>query len=339
MEGFEIIKPLGSGGNSMVYLVKRKESGKLYTLKMCKNANGSEACLEQNNLSNEARILKRLEHKAVPRFYGSTGDGIVLEDMPGNSLEKVLLTNGVFKEKDVVRIAREVIKVLIYLHGLEESVIYRDLKPSNIVLRPDGHVSLIDFGAARFYEMGHKKDTLNLGTLGFAAPEQFGNLGQTDPRTDIYCFGMTLLQLLSGVDTRDSEAVANYQRNGIKGVSPELMNIIYKCTRPDREDRFKSAKEIEMALLKYPKKKLMRRAKGSVKLLVAAALLSVTISGVVVNKDAVISYAAYDMEARMPAVRQRLFSVKMWIEQKIQNEIEVSELGELGMLERREKER
>ena len=322
MDKIKIIKKLGSGGNSRAFLGKDETSGKLYTVKMCKS-DGEELCdkarqnFERANLENEARILGVLKHKGIPALHKRYEDGIVLEYVPGKSLEKVLLTKGVFPEKEAVRVAGEIAEILRYLHGRREPVIYRDLKPANVVLRPDGHVSIIDFGAARLYEFGEKSDTLNLGTLGFAAPEQFGNLGQTDPRTDIYCLGMTLLQLISGVDTKDAEAVANFKKKGIRGVSPELLGIIDKCTRPDREDRFKSVKEIQQALLTYPRKVRRRKIVSGIRVVVAAAAMSLAISGCLLQGETIKNYAVNDIDARMPEVMKRLGVVRTWIEEQL----------------------
>ena len=320
MEGYEIIKPLGSGGNCNAYLGKEIESGRLVTIKSCKGK-----CLdkiEKRNLANEARMLQELEHEAIPKVYKRCAEEIVLEYIPGNSLEKVLLAKGTFSEKDALKIAYELAGVMRYLHGRRSPVIYRDLKPANIVMKPDGHICLIDYGAARMYERGEHADTLNLGTMGFAAPEQYGNLGQTDPRTDIYCYGMTLLQLVSGVDTRDMDAVVNYKKNGIKGISRDFLGIVEKCTRADREDRFSSFKEIQEELDDLPKRKKQRRLVKALKITALAASISFAISAGAMKADQVKSYAVSDVTARMPAVRQRLGFARLWIENfLIENEV------------------
>ena len=317
MSDIKIIKRIGEGGNSIVYLAKRINDGKGLTYKKAKLRDGRPDIHSLKSFENEASILKNLEHEAIPRFYGKREDGIILEYIEGISLEKKLMSQGAFSEKEAAKIAYELSGILRYLHGRREPVIYRDLKPANIVIKPDGHVTLIDFGAARVYRGGEKKDTTNLGTYGFAAPEQFGHLGQTDPRTDIYCFGMTLLQLVSGVDTKDAEAVLRFKQNGICGVSDEFMQIIDKCTRADRDDRFKSAKEIQKAVEKYPTLVRKRKVLSVLKLTCAAAGIAAVLSMGMIHINTIKAYAATDMEARMPAVRQRLYSAKIWIEDNI----------------------
>lgn len=321
----KVVKALGQGGNSRVFLGKRSTDGGLVTLKTARLTDGKPDIHSIKSFENEANILTALEHTAIPRFYGRIQNGIMLEYFEGSSLEKVLLSKGTFSEKETAKIALELAEILRYLHGVRRPVIYRDLKPANIVLKGDGHVALIDFGAARFYRSGERGDTTNLGTYGFAAPEQFGNLGQTDPRTDIYCFGMTLLQLISGIDPKDDEAVKRCKQFGVSGISDEFMQIIDKCTRPDREDRFKSAKEIQKALLTYPKLVRKRKALGLLKTTTAAAVIALILSLGMIHFDSVKSYAASDMEKRLPAVQQRLYNAKLWILEKIESELKESE--------------
>ena len=306
MEGYKIIKPLGSGGNCNAFLGKEISSGKLVTIKKRKT--------EDSNFFNESVILEELDHKSVPSLYKRSSEELILEYIPGKSLEKILIRKGLFTEKEALHIAYELAGIMRYLHGRRKPVIYRDLKPSNIVMKPDGHICLIDFGAARFYEAGEASDTLNLGTLGFAAPEQYGNLGQTDPRTDIYCFGMTILQLVSGVDTKDTDEVASFKKNGIKGISDEFIAVVDKCTRADREDRFRSFREIQEELEVIPKRKKTKKFIGMAKVVAWAAVLSVIISVGIINAEEVTSYATNDFTERMPAVRMRFSYARSWIE-------------------------
>lgn len=306
MEEYKIIKPLGSGGNCNAFLGKEISSGKLVTIKKRKT--------EDSNFFNESVILEELDHKSVPSLYKRSSEELILEYIPGKSLEKILIRKGLFTEKEALHIAYELAGIMRYLHGRRKPVIYRDLKPSNIVMKPDGHICLIDFGAARFYEAGEASDTLNLGTLGFAAPEQYGNIGQTDPRTDIYCFGMTILQLVSGVDTKDTDEVAGFKKNGIKGISDEFIAVVDKCTRADREDRFRSFREIQEELEVIPKRKKTKKFIGMAKVVALAAVLSVIISVGIINAEEVTSYATNDFTERMPAVRMRFSYARSWIE-------------------------
>ena len=287
MGRFRILKKLGEGGSSIVYLAVDEKNNTPVTIKKIKE----EIC--GNNdvsllVSDETEILKTLDSPAIPKVVEIFGDSFVMEYVPGNSLEKYLKKYGRLEEKKAVKLAQEILEILDYLHGLKTPVIYRDLKPSNIMIKPDGHVSLIDFGASRLYNPEDRADTLNLGTCGFAAPEQYGSLGQTDKRTDIYCFGKTLIQMVGGK------------------CSPELMNVIEKCTRPDRDDRFESCREIKTALRTYPKKKLIRKTLNNLKIACAAAMASFVIAVCVANHDTVVSYAANDAETRLPAVKERL---------------------------------
>ena len=317
-----IIKELGRGGNSRVFLAKRSGTGEPVTLKMAKLTDGEADIHSLKSFENEACILSSLHHPAVPQIYERTRNGIVLQYFEGSSLENVLLEKGALPEKTAAGIALELAGILRYLHGRRQPVIYRDLKPANIVLKPDGHVALIDFGAARFYRKDDRADTINLGTYGFAAPEQYGNLGQTDPRTDIYCFGMTVLQLIAGIDTKDSDAVKRCRKSGVSGISNEFMQIIDKCIRPDRDDRFRSAKEIQEALKAYPRIVKRKKILGAVKITVSAAVISFALSVGMIFWNSVKSYAASDFEQRLPAVQQRFYSAKVWILDRLFDEQE-----------------
>ncbi len=284
---YRILRKLGEGGSSVVYMALDMKSERPVTVKVIKEHvfDGKDAA---QIVEEETRVLRFTNHSGIPSVVAQYDDAFVLDYVPGNSLEKVLKKKGRFDEKEVVSLGFELLDILGHLHGLKRPVVYRDLKPANIMLRPDGHLSLIDFGAARFMEQGALTDTLNLGTEGFAAPEQYGNLGQTDPRTDIYCFGRTMLLLLGGK------------------CSPELMEVIDKCIRPDREDRYDSCTEIEVALRKYPTKRTWKRVGKVAQLLFASAAASAVISFAAAHYDAALSYAAEDAQVRVPAVKERM---------------------------------
>ena len=114
---------------------------------------------------------------------------IVMDYVEGHSLDQVLEEQGVCSEREVLDIGIQLCEVLEYLHTRKPPVIYRDLKPSNVMKKPDGKLVLIDFGAAREYRRYSDGDTVLLGTRGYAAPEQYESQGQTDARTYIYSLG------------------------------------------------------------------------------------------------------------------------------------------------------
>lgn len=110
-----------------------------------------------------------------------------MDYIEGNPLSSALEESGAQPQNQVIAWAIQLCDVLGYLHAQSPPIIYRDMKPSNIMLKPDGNLTLIDFGTAREFKEKNLADTVCLGTIGYAAPEQFGRMGQTDARTDIYC--------------------------------------------------------------------------------------------------------------------------------------------------------
>ena len=315
---FKRIKKLGSGGCADAYLAKDSETGRLVTLKCLKSGSDKAIHKAKESLCNEADILKRLRHAGIPKLIGRGADYIAIEYVPGKSLYEMLRKYRRINEKEAAKIGTELVSILSYLHSLPEPVIYRDLKPSNIILRPSGRITLIDYGASRIYREGDKTDTAYLGTCGFAAPEQYGHLGQTDPTTDIYCFGMTLLQIISGIDLKDDRVVEKAKAAGVKGVSPEFMAIIDKCIKPDREDRFKSCEEIGTALRKYPVKVAARKAAMVIKIGLVSACLSAVISLGTTYYPPAKTYIREDAYMRIPAVKERLGVARARIEEYLE---------------------
>lgn len=304
---YRILRKIGEGGSSRVYMAIDEKRGQPVAIKVMKASelNGEEAKLF---VSEETKVISYLDHPAIPRVLDKYEDSFVLEYIPGNTLERVISQCGRLSEKESVRIAGELLEIFTYLHGLDTPVVYRDLKPANIIIKPDGHVALIDFGAARFYEHGKKRDDANIGTVGFAAPEQFGNLGQTDPRTDIYCFGKTISQIIKGRPSK------------------ELAAILEKCTMPDREDRFSCCEEIKKALDKYPGQVLVGRMLQNLRIAALSAAAAVVITLAFNHGAAVTSFAAEDVQRRLPAVKERMgnagIRIKSYFEEELGIEID-----------------
>ena len=150
------------------------------------------------------------------------------------------------------------------------------MKPANVMLKPDGNITLIDFGTAREYKEKNLADTTCLGTVGYAAPEQFGGMGQTDARTDIYCLGATLYHLVTGMNPCEPP----YEIKPIREINPTLSSglerIILKCTQRNPEDRYQSCAELMYALEHYEEIDDIHRKKQQKKLTSFIATLALS---------------------------------------------------------------
>jgi serine/threonine protein kinase len=150
---------------------------------------------------NELTVLKSLNHHAFPRLVDVITDDsyniLVFDYYEGPTLQSLLQANGSIEVERVYKWALQILDALSYLHSHNpEPIIYRDLKPSNLIISKNDNIKLIDFGTARHFKHENTDDTVYLGTPGYAAPEQYG-FGQTDVRTDIYNFGMTIIHLIT----------------------------------------------------------------------------------------------------------------------------------------------
>lgn len=200
---YEILRELGRGGMSIVYLAMDKRLNKQWAIKeFRKDKDDENRRVALESLLKEANIMKKLDHPTLPRIVDIIDQDstiyIVMDYIEGESLNKVLDAYGAQPQDAVIEWAKQLSEVLDYLHTRKPPVIYRDMKPANIMLKPDGTIRLIDFGIAREYKEGSTGDTEIIGTRGYAAPEQFGEKGQTDARTDIYSLGVTLYHLVTG---------------------------------------------------------------------------------------------------------------------------------------------
>jgi serine/threonine protein kinase len=191
----------------------------------------------------EAVTLQRLRHPNLPRVYESFSENtrhyLVMDYIDGKTLEQHQQASGggALPEADVLRWAQQITSVLGYLHSQQPPIIFRDLKPSNIMLAADGQIKLIDFGIARVFAPGRSRDTQVLGTPGFAPPEQYGK-AQTDARADVYALGCTLYQLLSGYDpgTTPFNLPPLHTRN--PSVSPHIERALERATKLSRDERY-----------------------------------------------------------------------------------------------------
>lgn len=252
---YKILRVVGKGGMSVVYQAVNEKANKIWAIKEVRKDGVQNFEVVKQNLIVETELLKRFNHPNLPSIIDVIdGEGsflIVMDYIEGNSLNKAIETSGAQSQEDVIEWSKQLCDVLGYLHSRKPPIIYRDMKPANVMLKPDGNVSLIDFGTAREFKSSSVEDTTCLGTQGYAAPEQYGGHGQTDARTDIYCLGATMYHLVTGHNpsTPPYEMYPIRQWNPI--LSSGLEEIIVKCTQRNPNDRYQSCAELLYALDHY----------------------------------------------------------------------------------------
>lgn len=181
-----------------------------------------------------------------------------MDYVEGQTLAQVLSNHKRLPIKHALEVGLKLASVLSYLHGQETPIIFRDLKPANIMVREDGDVRLVDFGIARYFAKGASNDTQALGTPGYAAPEQYGG-GQSDPRSDVYALGANLHQMLTGINPGHSPFRFDALRTHCPEISPEFEKAVAKCVELDQVRRPQSVAEFRDEILEE-----IRRRNGGV---------------------------------------------------------------------------
>ncbi len=256
---YEILDILGKGGMGSVYKVAdRSRRGKILAAKELRpgklSAEKAREALSQ--FQTEARILTRLTHPNLPKVYDyfsrHGAHYIVMEYIRGKTLEQML---GARRGKPVdERLALSwALQICRAVHFLSvqrpRPIVFRDLKPSNIMIDRTGRVKLIDFGIARFFKEERREDTYVYGTPGYAAPEQYGT-GQTDVRSDLFSLGATMHHCLTGRNPSQNPLDFPDPRQINPRLSRETAAIIKKALDPDMDKRFQSAYEMKLAIQK-----------------------------------------------------------------------------------------
>lgn len=236
---YEIIKILGQGGMGTVYLCKNSRLGNLWAVKEINSQWKSKV-----DFLAEPNILKNLSHIGIVRiidiFYEGDNLYIVEDYIEGKTLKEYVDANGPLSSELVNDISLQLCSILDYLHSFNPPIIYRDLKPSNIMLTPYNKVVLIDFGIARTYKESQEGDTMILGSKGYIAPEQLVNI-QSNAQTDIYSLGVTMFFMFTG----KSISLATepmFEENYPEHADKSLVEVIQKASAIEPESRYSDVK-------------------------------------------------------------------------------------------------
>ncbi len=251
-----VLCKVGQGGMGAVYQVAdTRIQGKTWAVKEMSDAALTDPLDRQQAIQafeREAQLLSQLDHPNIPRVIDYFSQGgkqyLAMEFVEGETLEEIMDQRaGPLSEAEVCPWAEQLCEVLDYLHSQQPPVVFRDLKPGNIMIDRAGKVKLIDFGIVRFFQPGKAKDTTSFGTAGYAPPEQYGK-GQTDARSDLYALAATLHHLLTARDP----SLTPFQFQPVRALNPrvsEMMSkILAKALEQDPARRWQNAKAMKRAL-------------------------------------------------------------------------------------------
>lgn len=256
---YTVLRLLGSGGEGKVYLARDEHLGRMAAVKQ----------IGQN--IQEADCLKKLKHPMLPVVYELLQDGVwylVMEYIQGITLHDYIVRNGHVQERQACVWGQQLLDVMEYLHTRKTPVIYRDLKPDNIMVCPDGHLRLVDFGAAAMRNYGVQDKGLMAVTQGYGAPEQLGRNGQgayADERSDIYAFGKVMYYMLTGADPSKPPYTTLPIRDYQPLVSGRMECIIRKCIEDDPARRYQMAEVVRKDLKKCAGRKGRLRRRSFIK--------------------------------------------------------------------------
>ena len=266
---YTVIRKLGQGGEGYVYLARDEDLQRLVAIKQVnyKEYDGA----EEKHLLKEADFLQQLRHPALPIIYDLLWEDawyLVMEYIQGTTLHDYIERSGCVQEEQACVWAEQIIDILEYLHTRKTPVIYRDLKPDNIMVCPDGHLKLVDFGAAFRRGFGGEREHVMAATLGYAAPEQFGQLGAcADERSDIYAFGKVLYYMVTGADP----SAPPYTSLSIRDYQPLLPNrlerLIRRCIQEEPSQRYQVVADVRRDLSRCGNRKSRLRRKSFIRVI------------------------------------------------------------------------
>ncbi|MFC1715155.1 serine/threonine protein kinase [Candidatus Poribacteria bacterium] len=257
---YKVVSKITTAGQSIVYkVIDVKNAGQELALKeMLETLVPAEVKAQaREQFHQQARILGALSHPNLPRviesFSNQGKDYLVMEFVHGATLEEFLHKTPTFlEEHQAIAWAVQLCDVLDYLHSQKEPIIFRDIKPANIMLNETDVIKLIDFGIARIFNPLKQTDTLKMGSLGYAPPEQYKGRGQTDEKADIYALGATMHHLLTKRDPQDEPPFSFFQampRDVRPDLSADVERAIMRAVEYDKNKRQSSASELKAELL------------------------------------------------------------------------------------------
>jgi WD40 repeat protein len=265
---YHIIKQVGKGGFGAVYMAADLPFGnRVVAIKeMSQSGLSQQDLIEATNaFTREAMMLASLSHPNLPRIYEQFTElgrwYLVMDFIEGETLEEYVskAPRGYLPLNEVLDTGIQLCTVLDYLHTRFPPIIFRDLKPANVMRTPDGHLYLIDFGIARHFKPGQTTDTIALGSPGYAAREQYSKAqAQTTPRSDIYSLGATLHQLLTGDDP--SSMPFQFAPVQSQPVPVGLETLIMQMVELDARDRPSSMLYIKQELQRFATQSMQRLA-------------------------------------------------------------------------------
>ena len=278
---YQLIEYINRGGMSIVYLAENIRLGNRWAIKEIVKTDDEYNRLYIDALIHEANMMKDFDYPAFPRIVDIIEDEyalyLVMDYIEGKTLEEILFEEGPQPEERVIGWGIQLCDAMSYLHHQPSPIIYRDMKPSNVIMKSDGSLRIIDFGVARVFQPDKSNDTVALGTKGFAPPEQY--VGQTDERSDIYALGATMRYLLTGVNPRSNEAVDYPALYAQLGLSDKMIRILNKCTAINPADRYQTDNELCEALTEDDKAVHLAHKTKKLRIILLIAVIAVFVIG------------------------------------------------------------
>jgi tRNA A-37 threonylcarbamoyl transferase component Bud32 len=258
---YRMIKLLGKGAMGNVYLVEKIEDDSKFVVKelLFSSETAIDPSTAREIFFRESEFMAKFNHQGLPKMFGTftqnDRDYIVMEYINGKTLEEIINTSK--KPVPVNKAIKWVIELAVILDYLHNSfhtpVVYRDLKPSNIIITPEGTPWLVDFGIARYYNPDKDTDTFSYGSPGYAAPEQYRGKGQTTPQSDIFGLGVILFQMLTKYDPSVKPFTWPPMQKLNPSISEELENIVRRALELEPLKRYISMKDFRETLEKHLK--------------------------------------------------------------------------------------